>query len=77
MIKLTLNTRFTRSPVHSVLIVNGKQTWLVVLEGGSSSELKPPITVLRRGRIREIEEEIGRRRDAGRMVQCWDAGMTQ
>jgi len=56
-----------------------KQTWLAVLEGGSnprlgsSSELNPPITVLHRGRIREIEEEMGRRRDAGRIV----AGMTQ
>jgi len=57
-----------------------KQTWLAVLEGGSNSRLglsseltPPPITVLRRGRIREIEEEMGRRRDAGRIV----AGMTQ
>jgi len=40
----------------------------------SSKEARnPPITVLHRGRIREIEEEMGRRRDAGRIV----AGMTQ
>jgi len=65
-------------PIHSEWLV-AKQTWLAVLEGGlnpklgSSSELNPPITVLHRGRIREVEEEMGKRRDAGRIV----AGMTQ
>lgn len=45
--------QFTSSPAHSALKVNGKLTWFAVFGGGliqrlsSSSELKPPITVLR------------------------------
>ncbi len=44
-------------------MVNGKQTWLAVLNGGLN-----PTVVLYRGRITEIEEKMGRWRDAGRIV---------
>lgn len=65
--------------VHPVLMVYGKLTWLVVLNGGSnprlglSSEFSPPVAVLPRGRITEKEEEMGRWRDARRI----DAGAVQ
>jgi len=64
------------------LIVNGKQTWLAVLEGVSSSRLglgsylNPPVIVLYRETIIEIEEGMGRWRDAGRIVTAWDGVMT-
>ncbi len=51
------------SPAHPILMVNGKQTWLAVLNGGLN-----PTVVLYRGRITEIEEKMGRWRDAGRIV---------
>ncbi len=45
---LRLELHFTSSPAHPVLMVNGKRTWLAVLNGGSnprlglSSELQSP-----------------------------------
>lgn len=68
---------FTSVPAHSLLLGNGKQTWLVVLEGGSnlrhgsSSEKEPTSMDVRCGggkERKEMEEEKGRRKDAGSIV---------
>lgn len=57
-------------------LYNGERTWLAVLEGGSSlrlslnAKLKPSITVLRGGRLREISEAEGFWKNC-----CWDGEM--
>lgn len=58
----------------SRVLLNGKQTWLAVLNKGLnprlglSSEFNPPILILHRGEIRKIEKKMGRWRDAGEIV---------
>lgn len=67
---------FKSLPAHPVLIGNGKRSWLAVLrrklESQALRKLNPAITVLHRGRMGEIEKEMGRR-DARGIV----AGMVQ
>ncbi len=64
---------FMSLPTHPILMVNGKQTWLAVLNVGSnlqfslSSKFNTPFTILHR-RKKQIVEEMGRFRDAGRIV---------
>ncbi len=38
-IKSNFMANFTSSPAHTVLMVNGKLTWLAVLNGGSNPRL--------------------------------------
>ncbi len=65
---------FMSLSTHPVLMVNGKRTWLAVLNGGSnptlslSSEFNTPFAILHRRKITDIVDEMGRWRDAGRIV---------